>query len=393
MGPVISPTAAGMPRSGIREVMDLAWQAPGCIHLEVGQPDFPTPPHVVEAAVEALRGGWTRYVQNAGVPDLREELASKVVSRNGIVAAPENIVVTNGAVEAIYIALIAIAEPGDAVLVPDPGWPNYTMMTHLLHLDARPYRLRAERQFLPAIEDLEAALTPRTRALVLNSPSNPLGTVLPASLLADISAFAARHDLIVISDEAYDEITFTGTAPSIGAVGDPDRIVTCFSFSKTFAMTGWRVGYLVAPPALSEVLQKLQEPIIACVNAASQQAAIAALRGPRNLVGEMVAAYRRRRDLLLAQLDQDGVAYVRPDGAFYAWVSIAGYPGSSRELSRRLLAERGVALAPGSAFGASGEGWVRLSLATEEAALLEGAKRLVQFIRDEQSRPQATCSA
>lgn len=387
---MISTTASTMSRSGIREVMDLAWQTPGCIHLEVGQPDFPTPPHVVEAAVEALRGGWTKYVQNAGVPELREELAVKVSDRNGIQTVPENIVVTNGAVEAIYIALIAIAEPGDAVLIPDPGWPNYEMMAHLLHLDARPYSLRAEQNFLPAIEDLEAAVTPRTRALVLNSPSNPLGTVLPAALLADIAAFADRHDLIIISDEAYDEITFSGQAPSIAAVGDPDRVISCFSFSKTFAMTGWRVGYLVAPPQLSEVLQKLQEPIIACVNAASQQAAIAALRGPRDLVGEMVAAYRRRRDLLLAQLDQDEVAYVRPDGAFYAWVSLAGYPGSSRELSRRLLAERGVALAPGSAFGASGEGWVRLSLATEEASLLEGAKRLVQFIRDQPARDEPT---
>lgn len=386
---MIAPTAAGMPRSGIREVMDLAWQVPGCIHLEVGQPDFPTPPHVVEAAVEALRGGWTRYVQNAGVPELREELASKVGARNGIATAPENVVVTNGAVEAIYIALIAVAEPGDGILIPDPGWPNYEMMAHLLHLDARTYRLRPEQRFLPAIEDLEAAVTPRTRALVLNSPSNPLGTVLPGSLLAEISDFAARHHLVVISDEAYDEITFAGTAPSIAALGDPDRVITCFSFSKTFAMTGWRVGYLVAPSSFSEVLQKLQEPIIACVNAASQQAAIAALRGPHDTVGEMVASYRSRRDLLLAQLDQDRVAYVKPDGAFYAWVSIADYPGSSQELSRRLLAERGVAVAPGSAFGASGEGWVRLSLATDEAALLEGAKRLVQFMRDELGRVES----
>lgn len=377
-----SPTAANMPRSGIREVMDLAWQVPGCIHLEVGQPDFATPPHIVEAAVEALRGGWTRYVQNAGVPELREELAAKVRERNGIAAAPENIVVTNGAVEAIYIALLAVAEPGDGVLIPDPGWPNYEMMTQLLHLDARPYRLRAERQFLPAIDDLEAAVTPRTRALVLNSPSNPLGTVIPAALLAEISSFAERHDLVVVSDEAYDEITFAGPAPSIAAVGDPDRVVSCFTFSKTFAMTGWRVGYLAAPPALSEVLQKLQEPIIACVNAASQQAAIAALRGPHEVVGEMVRSYERRRDALLAQLDRDGVAHVEPDGAFYAWVSIDGYPGTSRELSRALLAEHAVALAPGSAFGASGEGWVRLSLATEESALLEGARRLVRLIHD-----------
>lgn len=383
---MIAPTAESMPRSGIREVMDLAWQKPGCIHLEVGQPNFPTPPHVVEAAVEALHAGWTKYVQNAGVPELREELAAKVRQRNGIETTPDDIVVTNGSVEAIYIALIALAEPGEAVLLPDPGWPNYGMMAHLLHLDARWYRLRPELGFLPSIDDLEAAVTPRTRALILNSPSNPLGTLMPAELLADISAFAVRHDLVVVSDEAYDEITFSGRAPSIAAVGDPDRVVTCFSFSKTFAMTGWRVGYLVAPPSLASVLQKLQEPIIACVNAASQMAAIAALRGPHEVVGEMVEAYRHRRDALLPILDRHGVAYVRPDGAFYVWVSTEGFTGSSRELSRRLLAERGVAVAPGSAFGPSGERWVRLSLATDEALLLEGAERLVSFLRDKAGR-------
>lgn len=389
---MISPTAASMPRSGIREVMDLAWQTPGCIRLEVGEPNFPTPPHIVEAAVAALRAGWTKYVQNAGVPELREELAAKVARRNGIETTPDHIVVTNGAVEAIFAALIALTEPGDAVLLPDPGWPNYEMMAHLLHLDAPRYLLRPERGFLPALEDLETAVTPRTRAIILNSPSNPLGTVLPGDLLAEVAAFAARRDLVVISDEAYDEITFSSPAVSIAALTDSDRVVTCFSFSKTYAMTGWRVGYLVAPPALAPVLQKLQEPIVSCVNAASQLAAAAALRGPQDAVEQMVDAYRRRRDALMPLLEQHGIAHVHPDGAFYAWVSIAGYPGSSRELSRRLLAERGVAVAPGSAFGPSGEGWVRLSLATDESLLLEGGKRLAEFLRDETERG-VTCTA
>ena len=380
---MISRTAAGMSRSGIREVMDLAWQTPGCIRLEVGEPNFPTPPHIVQAAVDALHSGWTKYVQNAGIPELREELAAKVLHRNAIETTPDHIAVTNGAVEALYIALIALTEPGDAVLLPDPGWPNYEMMAHLLHLDARRYPLRAECGFLPALDDLEAVVTPRTRAIVVNSPSNPLGTVIPAALLAEIGDFAGRHDLAVISDEAYDEITFTGTAPSMAAVADPDRVVTCFSFSKTYAMTGWRVGYLVAPPELAPVLQKLQEPIIACVNAASQRAAIAALGGPQDVVAEMADAYRRRRDALLPVLERHGIAHVRPDGAFYFWASIGGYPGTSRELSRRLLAERGVAVAPGSAFGPSGEGWVRLSLATDEPLLLEGAERLARFLSDE----------
>jgi aspartate aminotransferase len=222
--------------------------------------------------------------------------------------------------------------------------------------------------------------SPTAPSIILNSPSNPLGTVLPAELLAEIAAFADRHNLVVISDEAYDQITFSHAATSIAALASPDRVVSCFTLSKTYAMTGWRVGYLVAPATLAPIVQKLQEPITSCVNAASQQAAIAALRGPQDGVAEMVAAYRRRRDTLMSVLDQSEAAYARPEGAFYAWVSIAGYPGSSREFSRHVLAERSVAVAPGSAFGPSGEGWVRLSLATDQEQLLEGASRLLDFL-------------
>jgi aspartate aminotransferase len=380
METVISATAVGVPRSGIREVMDLASQKPGCIRLEVGEPDFATPQHVVEAAVAALRSGWTKYVQNAGVPELREALTAKLAQRNRIQTSPNNIVITNGGVEAIFTSLIAVTEPGDAVLIPDPGWPNYKMMAHLLHLESQYYGLRAEQSFMPTIDGLEAAVTSRTRAIIVNSPSNPLGTVIPACELAKVASFAASHGLFVISDEAYDEVVFSERAASIASIGDPNRVITCFTFSKTYAMTGWRLGYLVAPQPLALVLQKLQEPIISCVNAAAQRGGLAALLGPEDVVAEMVSAYRRRRDAVTALLDKSGVPYVHPKGAFYAWVSTADYPGPSSELSRRLLAERSVAVAPGSAFGPSGEGWVRLSLATDQALLLEGVGRLVDFL-------------
>jgi aspartate aminotransferase len=378
--PAAAPTAAGMPRSGIREIMDLAWATPDCIHLEVGEPSFATPPHIVDAAARAAQDGWTKYVPNAGLPVLREAIAGKLRRHNGVQVDPGQVVVTAGGVQALYAAMLAVTEPGDHVLLPDPGWPNFAMIAHLLHLSPDFYPLRADHRFLPSIEDLERSLTPKTRLIVVNSPSNPLGSVIPASLLREIVTFAERHGLWVISDECYDAITLEPGFSSVAAAGDPDRVLSCFSFSKTYAMTGWRVGYVAAPPKIAPVLQKLQEPIIACVNAPAQMAALAALTGPQDAVHQMVSDYRRRRDLLQALLSERGISFLPPAGAFYAWVSLGTQAPPAREFAARLLAERKVAIAPGTAFGAEGEGWVRLSLATDTDFLLEGARRLAGLL-------------
>ena len=375
-----SATAAAMPRSGIREIMDLAWQTPTCIHLEVGEPDFATPTHIIDAAADALRGGWTKYTPNAGIPALLEAIADKVARNNHIPARTDQITVTVGGVEAIYIALVAVTEPGDAVLVPDPGWPNYRMMTHLLHLDAQLYPLRREERFVPVIDDLEPLVTPRTRAIIVNSPSNPVGSIIGADRLAAIGDFARRHSLVVVSDEAYEQITFEPGFVSTASVTDPGRVISCFTFSKSYAMTGWRIGYLVAPPELAPITRKLQEPLISCVSAPTQMAALAALRGPQTVIEEMVTAYRRRRDAVIARLDRHSIEHAHPQGAFYAWVRIAGFAADARKFALRLLVEREVAVAPGSAFGPSGEGWIRLSLATAESQLLEGVDRLIDFM-------------
>ena len=378
--PAAGRTAAAMPRSGIREIMDLAWATPDCIHLEVGEPSFPTPPHIVDAAAKAARDGWTKYVPNAGLPVLREAITDKLARHNGVHVDPSQVVVTAGGVQALYAAMLAVTEPGDHVLLPDPGWPNFAMIAHLLHLSPDFYPLRADHRFLPSIEDLERSLTPQTRLILVNSPSNPLGTVMPASLLRDIVAFAERHGLWVISDECYDAITLEPGFSSVAAAGDPDRVLSCFSFSKTYAMTGWRVGYVVAPAEVAPVLQKLQEPMIACVNAPAQMAALAAVTGPQDVVDQMVNDYRSRRDRLQALLGQHGISLLRPAGAFYAWVSLGTEAPPAREFSARLLAERQVATAPGTVFGAEGEGWVRLSLATDTELLLEGASRLADLL-------------
>jgi aspartate aminotransferase len=373
--------ASSMPVSRIREVMELAWKDPEAVHLEVGEPDFPTPEHVVEAAYEAARTGHTRYAPNAGLPELREALADKVTRRNSYEARPDQVVVTQGGIQALYLVLLALLEPGDEVLLPDPAWPNFRMIAHLLGARVLPYPLVSEGDFLPRLEDLERLVTPRTRAILVNSPSNPLGTVVPRELLETLLAFARQRGLWYISDEVYDEVVFDDAFASAGAVADPgDRLVSIYSFSKVYAMTGWRVGYLVAPPDLAKLLTGMQEPIVSCVNTPAQMAALAAVTGPQDVVRKMREAYKTRRDELLEVLDRGGLPSSRPSGAFYVWtdVSAAGVP--SMDFARALIEREHVAVAPGSAFGELGQGYVRLSLASSREDLLDGASRLVRFV-------------
>jgi aspartate aminotransferase len=248
------------------------------------------------------------------------------------------------------------------VLLPDPAWPNYRMIAHLLGARVLSYPLVAEGGFLPRLEDLERLATPRTRAMLDNSPSNPLGTVVPGELMKGVLAFARRRGLWLVSDEVYDEIVFDDAFVSAGSLADPgDRMVSVYSFSKVYAMTGWRVGYLVAPPDMAKILTGMQEPIVSCVNTPAQMAALAAVTGPQDVVREMCEAYRARREELLGVLDRGGFLSSRPSGAFYVYTDVA--------------------VAPGSAFGDLGEGYVRLSLASSREDLLEGASRLVKFVR------------
>jgi aspartate aminotransferase len=370
-----------MPVSRIREIMELAWEKPEVIHLEVGEPDFPTPEHVVEAAYEAARTGHTRYAPNAGLPELREALADKVTRRNGYEARPDQVVVTQGGIQALYLALLALLEPGDEVLLPDPAWPNFRMIAHLLGARVLPYPLVSEGDFLPRLEDLERLVTPRTRAILVNTPSNPLGTVVPRELADTLLEFARRRDLWYISDEVYDEVVFDDAFVSAGAVADPgDRLVSVYSFSKVYAMTGWRVGYLVAPPDLTKLLTGMQEPIVSCVNTPAQLAALAAVTGPQAVVREMREFYREWRDELLEILDRGNLPSSQPSGAFYVWTDISKAGVRSMDFARSLIEREHVAVAPGSAFGDLGEGYVRLSLASSRQDLVEGASRLVRFV-------------
>lgn len=378
----IRHTIAEMPRSGIREIMDLAWRTPNCIHLEVGEPDFPTPAHICEGGMRAIADGKTRYTPNAGVPELRQALAEKVEQVNGYSVEPAQIVVSAGAVEAIYASMVTLLGAGDEILLPDPGWPNFRMMADMLNVDVIFYPLRPENGFLPDADEIESLVTSKTRVILVNFPSNPLGAVPSMETVQALYGVAQRHNLSIISDECYDQITFDRECPSPSLIDTDGRVVSTYSFSKTYAMTGWRVGYAVVPMGMAEILSKVQEPLISCVSGPAQYAALAALEGPQDCVEEMVAAYRDRRDAALAACRQHDLDFLVPDGAFYLWISLGGR--ASLPFALDLVAKRQVALAPGSAFGLNGEGWIRVSLANSVESVVRGIHSLAEL--QEESR-------
>ncbi len=378
-----SSVVAGMRRSGIREVMELAQAIPDAIHLEVGEPGFPTPAHIIEAAHAAAQAGFTKYTANAGMLSLRKLLVGKLQNLNGLDVAPENIVVTPGAVTAIATAIMVLVERGEEVLLPDPGWPNYQMMVPAAGAVAVSYPLRPEDGFVPDVSALERLVTPRTKVLVINSPGNPTGAVFSRQVMLRLLDFVQRHDLYLISDEVYEQIIFEGEHVSPAHFDNEGRVITVSGFSKTYAMTGWRLGYAVAAQPLAAQIAKLQEPFVSCSSAVSQKAGEAALSGPQDCVQEMVDEYRRHRDQAAAILSAAGVPFFKPQGAFYAMVDISGSGMDSYTFAKRLLQETHVAVAPGGTFGASAGGHVRVSLASPAAAVAEGVGRLAEFVNRE----------
>lgn len=375
--PELAPHARTVPTSGIRRITEIAWSLPGSIVLSLGEPDLATAPHVLEAGREALARDDTRYTPNGGIAPLRDALAAHLTQQHAAPVARDNVWVTAGGAQALHLALSLTVGAGDGVLVPDPGYPPFTMATRLLQAEAQPYTLRAEDGFLPDPDVIEAAITPRTRVVLLNSPSNPLGTSLPADLLSELVALARRHDLWVLSDECY--AAFTYDAPHVPAARfDTDgRVLTLHTFSKTYAMTGLRVGALVVPDAMVPVMPTIQEAVISCVNTPAQYAALAALTGPQDAVADAARTYREHRDLATALLDAHGIPWLPTAGGIYVWADVSAFSGGDVDAwTERLARTSGVAVAPGSAFGAAGEGWIRISLTATAADLREGLSRL-----------------
>jgi aspartate aminotransferase len=354
------------------------------IHFEIGEPDFPTPKRVVDSARDALAAGRTTYCPSQGIAALREAIARYTLRYKGLRVNPEEVVVAPGAKPIIFYTLCALVNPGDEVMYPDPGFPTYGSVIRFVGGIPVPLALREECGFRLDIDELRRKITPRTRLLILNSPSNPTGNLLGESDLADIAGALSSTDAFVLSDEVYSRIVFEGSTGSIASLpGMRERTVVLDGFSKTYCMTGWRLGYGIMPAGLAGAITLLLNNSNSCTTHFVQLAGIEAMEGPQDSVDEMVNEFRVRRDLVVDGLNAiPGFRCIRPAGAFYAFPSVAGTGFASRELATRLLEEAGVALLDGAAFGAAGTGFVRLSFATSVERIREGLRRIKSWIEE-----------
>ncbi len=373
-----------IPRSGIRDFFEIVQSMKDVISLGIGEPDFVTPWHIREAAVYSLEKGRTGYTSNLGAPRLRRAIASYVEKHFSVEYNPhDEIIVTVGVSEAIDIALRALLNPGDEVLYHEPCYVSYSPSILLAGGVPVPVATRAEEEFSLKASDLEKAVTSRTRVLMLNFPTNPTGAVMPLEELKKIAAFAVKHDLVVLTDEIYSELTYDEvTHHSIAALpGMKERTIFLHGFSKAFAMTGWRIGYACGPADIIEAMMKIHQYSILCAPIMAQEAAIEALeRGARSME-RMKEEYRLRRNFIVSSLNEAGIPCHLPKGAFYVFPDIRGTGLASREFSLKLLETKHVAVVPGTAFGPGGEGYVRCSYATAMDQIKIAVERIADFVR------------
>jgi len=374
----LSKMVCGLQQSGIRVIMNLALTMPDVVRLEVGEPLFDTPPHIVEAAAKAAREGYTHYTANAGLPSLREAIVAQANRDYGTKFTPESVQVGVGAVGAISTAMRALTDPGDEVLVPDPGWPNYESIVKCAGAFPRRYTLDPAAGFLPEPDRIRELIGRRTKVLIVNSPSNPLGTVLPAETMRGLVELAREKGLFLVSDEVYEKIIYEGRHASAATYDLTGIAVTVSGVSKSYAMTGWRLGWALARPEIIRQMAKLQESFVACAPSVSQKAAEAALTGPQACVEEMRNGYDANRKVAADILDRHGIKYVRPRGAFYVWIDVGAEDSTAFALN--LLQKERVAVAPGATFGPSGQRFIRISLAAKAEHVREGLRRLVSHL-------------
>ena len=383
-----SDRARDLRRSTIRVLFDAADQNPDAIRLEVGEPSFTTPQHIIDAASSAAAAGYTRYGPNGGLTSLRELLVDKIQKVNGFKAAFDQVVVTPGAMNGLYSIYAALLNPGDEVLLPTPGFPNMDETVRLLGGQPVFYELERHDGYLPDPDRIASLVTPRTKALFLNTPNNPTGAMLPPERIEAILSVTSERGVWVISDEVYDQLILDDGLPylSPGSVDTSMPIISVYSFSKVYSMTGWRVGYVVAPPALAQILRTLQEPQVSCPSTISQKAAEAALTGPREPIEAMRSAYVENRDSAWTRLLDLGLEGFRTQGTFYMLIDIAKSGLAPLDFSLRLLEEGGVAVAPGEVFGPGGNEVVRISLANDRENIELGLDALSSFIEKAQSQ-------
>ena len=347
------------------------------MNFTLGEPDFKTPEHICAAAKEALDRGYTHYTVSAGIKELRDAITEKLRTENQVEARGEDVIVTPGGKQAIYAVMMSLLDEGDEVILLDPCWVTFEAAVKLA--GGRPRwvkRLEAPLRY----EALAAAASEKTKLVVINSPNNPAGYVLSERELREVAEFAREHDLLVLSDEMYEKIRYERTHTSIASFeGMVERTILINGFSKTYAMTGWRIGYALAPPEILQGMLKIQQHSVSCAASFVQHAALAALQASQDCVAEMVAEFSRRRNMIVNRLNAIGLRCVNPEGAFYAFV---GAPGNGDDLAftGRLLREAHIVVTPGSAFGAAGKGYVRFSFAASMADIIEAMDRLAKIV-------------
>jgi aspartate aminotransferase len=380
----LSPHVAFLESEGAFEVLQradhLEAQGREIVHLEIGQPDFPTPPNIVEAAARAIANGHTGYGPPAGIPKFRELIAESVLRTHGVDVDPQRVVVTPGAKPAIFFTLLAVASTGDEVIYPDPGFPSYHSVIGFTGARPVPLPLRESLSFGFDPDELRTLITPRTKAMILNSPHNPTGGVLQEEALAEAARLSDRHGVWIISDEIYRKMLYDGNCHCSTMCNSPERTVLVDGFSKTYSMTGWRLGYAVAPRQIAPPVEKLMLNCNSCTCTFVQHAGIEALTGPQGHVERMLGQFARRREIVVKGVNEiPGLHCPPPAGAFYAFVNVTQTGLSSSDYQSRLLEEAGVATLPGSCFGAQGEGYVRISYASSMECLSEALRRMATF--------------
>lgn len=379
----ISPAVKAIPPSGIRRFFDIAAEMKGVISLGVGEPDFITPWHIRENCIHGLHKGYTAYTSNYGLLELREEIARTIYNNYNVAYDPrKEALVTVGVSEALDLAIRTILSPGDEVLIPEPCYVSYKACVMLAGGTPVPVPTTMEHEFRVTVTQLEKMLSPRTKALLIGYPNNPTGAIMPKAELTAIAEFAKRHDLIVISDEIYADLTYQGTHTCFASLPDMrDRTILLNGFSKAYAMTGWRIGYALANPEFIAAMNKIHQYTMLCAPITAQIGAIEALRHGKDKMEKMVSEYNCRRQLMLDGLRSMGLSCFEPKGAFYIFPSIKETGLTSLQFAEELLKTEKVAVVPGDAFGESGEGFVRCSYASSISNLSEALERISRFVK------------
>jgi aspartate/methionine/tyrosine aminotransferase len=367
----------------LAKAQKLEAQGKKIIHLEIGEPDFETPVNIVNGGRQALLDGYTSYNPSPGYDDLRQVIASEIAKTRDIQTNGDNVIVTPGGKPIMFFVIMALIEEGDEVLYPNPGFPIYESMINFCGGTAVPMRLHEDKEFNIDIDDVKKQITPNTKLMIVNSPNNPCGSIVGDRELEELSVLAKKHDILVLSDEIYIRFLYEGTHKSIASFpGMLDRTIILDGFSKTYAMTGWRIGYGLFPNNLVEPISRLVTNSVSCTASFTQQAAIEAITGPQNDSLRMVSEFQKRRSIVVDLLNNiPGIRCTNPKGAFYAFPNIEGTGMSSTEFANELLQKAGVAVLPGESFGQYGKGFIRISFANSTENLVEAMEKISSFVK------------